>query len=94
MHKKTNISLLFIDDFDAFYHFALSKKILLNVIKNNSFQAVLSTHNTFLCNNEIMRPDCYFMIKNNVITSFANSTNKIIRRGHNLEKMFLSGEFE
>jgi len=94
MHKNTHISFLFIDEFDAFYHFELSKRILLNVIEKDFFQAVLTTHNAFLCDNEIMRPDCYFMLKNNVITSFANSTNKVIRRGHNLEKMMVSGEFE
>ena len=41
-----------------------------------------------------MRPDCYALLKNNKITSFADSTKKIIRQGHNLEKMMLGGEFE
>ena len=41
-----------------------------------------------------MRPDCYFMIKDNEITSFADSTSRVIRQGHNLEKLMVSGEFE
>lgn len=94
MHKNTNISFLFIDEFDAFYHYELSKNILMSTIKNNNFQSVFTTHNVFLCDNDIMRPDCYFIIKNNKITSFADSTNKVIRQGHNLEKMMISGEFE
>ncbi len=94
MHKNNNISFLFIDEFDAFYHFDLSKDILLNVINNQSFQSILTTHNTFLCDNNILRPDCYFIIKNNLIKSFSNSTNKVIRQGHNLEKMMISGEFD
>ena len=94
MHKNDNISFLFIDEFDAFYHYELSKNILINIIKNSNFQSVLTTHNTFLCDNDIMRPDCYFMIKNEKILSFADSTSKVIRQGHNLEKMMVSGEFE
>ena len=94
MHKNCKISFLFIDEFDAFYHFELSKNILINTIKNSNFQSILTTHNTFLCDNDIMRPDCYFLIKNNKIDSFADSTNKVIRQGHNLEKMVVSGEFE
>ena len=94
MHKNSNISFLFIDEFDAFYHFDLSKDILLSVIKNPNFQALLTTHNTFLLDNGIMRPDCYFVIKDNKISSIADRTNKVIRQGHNLEKMMISGEFE
>ena len=94
MHKNSNISFLFIDEFDAFYHFDLSKDILLSLIKNPNFQALLTTHNTFLLDNGIMRPDCYFVIKDNKISSIADRTNKVIRQGHNLEKMMISGEFE
>lgn len=94
MHKNSNISFLFIDEFDAFYHFDLSKDILLNVLNNSSYQAVLTTHNTFLLDNGIMRPDCYFVINNNKILPISDKTNKVIRQGHNLEKMMISGEFE
>ena len=94
MHKNNNISFLFIDEFDAFYHYELSKNILINTINNNNFQSILTTHNAFLCDNDIMRPDCYFIIKNESIKSFADSTSKVIRQGHNLEKMLISGEFE
>lgn len=94
MHRNDKISFLFIDEYDAFYHHELSKNILLNTIKNDKFQSVFTTHNTFICDNEIMRPDCYFMIKDNEITSFADSTSRVIRQGHNLEKLMVSGEFE
>lgn len=94
MHKNNKISFLFIDEFDAFYHFDLAKEILSNIIENDSFQSILTTHNTYICNNELLRPDCYFMIQNNVIKNFPNRTQKALRQGHNLEKMMLSGEFD
>lgn len=55
---------------------------------------MLTSHNTYLINNELMRPDCYAILKNGKITSFADSTNKTIRQAHNLEKMMLGGEFQ
>lgn len=94
MHKNNNISFLFIDEFDAFYHYELSKNILVSLINISNFQSIITTHNTFLCDNDIMRPDCYFIIKNNRINSFSDLTEKVIRQGHNLEKMMISGEFE
>ena len=47
-----------------------------------------------LISNELMRPDCYMILKNGHITNFADKTNKTIRQAHNLEKMMLGGEFE
>lgn len=94
MHRNSHISFLFIDEFDAFYHFNLSKSILMSTIKNSKFQSILTTHNTYLCDNDIMRPDCYFIIEDKHITSLADSTKKVIRQGHNLEKMMISGEFK
>lgn len=40
-----------------------------------------------------MRPDCYFILTKNKLTSFANATNRELREGHNLEKLYMSGEF-
>ncbi len=94
MHKKNDISFLFIDEFDAFYHFDLSRNLLMNIIDNVEAQSILTTHNTFLLDNGIMRPDCYYIIKNNKIDNVANRTNKVIRQGHNLEKMMITGEFD
>lgn len=94
MHRNDHISFLFIDEFDAFYHFDLSKNILMSTINKSNFQSILTTHNPYLCDNDIMRPDCYFIIEDKHITSLADSTKKVIRQGHNLEKMMISGEFK
>ena len=67
----------------------------LKYVNNKSeFQTVLTSHNTYLIDNELMRPDCYAIMGKGKITSFADSTNKVIRKTHNLEKMMLGGEFE
>ena len=41
-----------------------------------------------------MRPDCYFILSDNKLTSFADATNRELREGHNLEKLYMSGEFD
>lgn len=93
MNRTKGISFLFLDEFDAFYDTRLSKYILSYVNERDNFQSILTTHNTNLISNEIMRPDCYLRLADGKISSFADSTNKTIREMHNLEKMMLSGEF-
>ena len=87
------IKFLFIDEFDAFYHSDLSIEVLKYVLNINYFQSFLTTHNSRLADNAFIRPDCYFLMKNGEIKSFADSTNKIIREGNSIEHMLLSGEF-
>ena len=90
---KEHLKFLFLDEYDAFYHFNLSQGILRRVNSDPSFQAILTTHNPYLADNAIMRPDCYLNIKNGKIRSFADSTNRIIREGNSLERMVLSDDF-
>ena len=92
--EENKVSFMFLDEFDAFYHYELSVKILKHVIEKTHFQSILTSHNTYLIDNEIMRPDCYAILNNGKLKTFAESTNKTIRQGHNLEKMMLGGEFE
>ena len=89
MNRTKNISFVYLDEFDAFYHFELSAFILKYINSKNEFQSILTSHNTYLIDNELMRPDCYLQLKNGKITSFADSTNKTIRQAHNLEKLML-----
>lgn len=88
-----NVSLMFIDEFDAFYHFELAEVIVDIVEKMKNTQVILTSHNTNLLSNKIMRPDCYFIMTDEKITSFANATARELREGHNLEKLYMSGEF-
>lgn len=88
-----DVSLMFIDEFDAFYHFELAETIVSILEEMENTQVVLTSHNTNLLTNRIMRPDCYFILTKDKLTSFANATNRELREGHNLEKLYMSGEF-
>lgn len=91
--KASSASFIFIDEFDAFYHFELAEKIVRFIEEKLEMQVVLTSHNTNLLSNRIMRPDCYFILTADKLVSFANATQRELREGHNLEKLYLSGEF-
>lgn len=87
------ISLLFIDEFDAFFHYESAENIILRLNANKNFQTILTSHNTYLMQNKLTRPDCCYIMTQNKITSLFNSTKKEIREAHNLEKMYINGAF-
>lgn len=86
------LSFIFIDEFDAFYHSKLAEKIV-KMLRDSGTQVLLSTHNTGIMSNELLRPDCYFNLVKGDIKSFAKLTDSEIRKIHNLEKLFKSGLF-
>lgn len=89
-----DIQFLFVDEFDAFYHTKVSQMILKEINALSNFQSILTTHNSNLADNSLMRPDCYFILKDNVIKNFSDRTIKTIREGNNVGKMMLADEFE
>lgn len=88
-----DVSFIFIDEFDAFYHFELSKKVVEAFKKMSDVQAIFTSHNTYIASNDILRPDCYFTLADGTIKSFCERTGRELREGHNLEKLLRSGEF-
>lgn len=95
MLEFDKISFLYIDEFDAFYHYETSEDILKIVNDKMNFQSFMTTHNTSLMSNELMRPDCCFIIRNNEdIKSLPECTDKELREAHNLERMYKNGGFE
>ncbi len=90
--KEKNIKFIFIDEFDAFYHFELAKNII-TILKEQDIQIILTTHNTALMSNELLRPDCYFLINNSKINNLSNLTVKELREAHNIEKMYKAHAF-
>jgi len=88
----SNVKFVFIDEFDAFYHHDLSKMIVKR-LRSISAQVIITTHNTSIMSNDLLRPDCYFLLKNNSIKSLANSSPKELRKAHNIEKMYKAGAF-
>ena len=87
-----NASFVFIDEFDAFYHHELSYKLLKQLFDYDN-QLFVTTHDTFLFTNELLRPDCYFLLRENNLNPICNLTDKELRYGHNLEKLYRGGTF-
>lgn len=92
LKENTHVSFLFIDEFDAFYHHSLSA-IIIKKLRTITPQVVLTTHNTSIMTNDLLRPDCYFLLKPEGIQSLSNSTVKELREAHNIEKMYKAGAF-
>ena len=91
--KISKASLVFIDEYDAFYHFELSQELVKQLKQLSKTQVFLSTHNTDLLSNDILRPDAYFIIEDNEIRSLDKCTDKELRRAHNIQKMYKAGSF-
>ena len=53
----------------------------------------MTTHNTSIMTNDLLRPDCYFLMNGKGIKSLANCTPKELREAHNIEKMYKAGAF-
>jgi len=94
MKNKKQQQFVFIDEFDAFYHHDLSTIIIQRLREVTNTQIILTTHNTTNISNDILRPDCYFIMDDNKITSLKNRTHKELRQAHNIEKMYRAGSFE
>lgn len=89
-----NISFLFIDEFDAFIHYESAEMLVELLNHHNTFQSLITTHNTYLMQNKLTRPDCCFLMTKNKITNLYNATDREIREAHNLEKMYINGAFK
>lgn len=86
-------TFVFVDEFDAFYHFQLSYNICRELFKLPC-QLFLSSHNTYLMTNELLRPDCNFILDNGNIKPLSDCTDKELRFGHNIEKIYRAGAFD
>lgn len=89
-------SFIYFDEFDAFYHYELSEHIIKYLIdKCPQTQIIFTTHNTNLMNNQIMRPDSLFILSSQgKVTALCDATTRELREGHNLEKLYIAGEFQ
>ena len=90
---RKDIKFMYLDEFDAFYHTELAQNILKILIDMEKVQVIVSTHNTDIITNELLRPDCYYILKDNEITPFYKRTRKALREAHNLQKMYKAGAF-
>ena len=90
--ESEDAHFVFIDEFDAFYHHKLSQ-LIVNKLKNIPAQVILITHNTSIMTNDLLRPDCYFVMHENKIDPIYKFTDKELRFAHNIENMFRRGAF-
>lgn len=86
-------SLVFIDEFDAFYHYRLSCGVCEKLFRLEHTQVFLSSHDTFLMDNDLLRPDAYYLINGKQVKALNNLTDKELREAHCLEKLYRGGAF-
>ena len=92
LKRMGDASFVFIDEFDAFYHFKLSFEVCKQLF-NMDCQVFTSSHNTYLMTNDLLRPDCNFILQNNKIKPLQACTEKELRFGHNIEKIYRANAF-
>ena len=92
LKKIGNASFVFIDEFDAFYHFKLAFEVCKQLFDLNC-QVFMSSHNTYLLTNDLLRPDCNFILQDNTIKPLQACTEKELRFAHNIEKIYRAGAF-
>lgn len=91
--QSNKTSFIFIDEFDAFYHHNLSE-FIVKKLQEIDVQVIFTTHNTSIMSNDLLRPDCYFILDNNNITAISKSTDQELRKAHNLQKLYKARAFE
>ena len=84
--QNNDVTFAYIDEFDAFYHHALASNIVDRVAHSHC-QTLMTTHNTGVMSNDLLRPDCYFVL-DKTIKPITVLTGKELRKAHNLEKIY------
>lgn len=92
IQKMKDATFVFIDEFDAFYHYKLAFEVCKRLYQLDC-QVFTSSHNTYLMTNDLLRPDCNFILNNNKIKALCDCTEKELRFGHNIEKLFRGDAF-
>ena len=93
-------SFVYLDEFDAFYHEKTAAKVVEMLQKVQS-QVILTTHDSNLLSNDLIRPDCAFKMlpeyKNSdsyEMGPLSSRTEKELRQALNIPKMFRAGAFD
>lgn len=89
-----NLTMLVIDEFDAYYHFDVALAIMKVINSFDNLQAVVTTHNVTLLGSDMTRPDCAFIIDRKGTISLANRRQKAIRKNNSIEKIYREGGFD
>lgn len=84
--QNREVTFAYMDEFDAFYHHALAS-VIVERVAGSDCQTLMTTHNTGVMSNDLLRPDCYFILDKD-IKPITELTNKELRKAHNLEKIY------
>lgn len=87
------VSFLFIDEFDAFYHYSLSRTVIRYLKDIPPLQFAVTTHNPATISTSLLRPDCYFIMDKSGLLPLSARTDRELREAHNLEKMYKANAF-
>ncbi len=90
--ESNQITFAYIDEFDAYYHYSLSQ-LIVKKLTEIKCQTVLTTHNLSILSNDLLRPDCYFLMADKLYP-FYKLVDKDLRKAHNLEKIFKGLKYE
>jgi hypothetical protein len=94
MLEFEHLTFLIIDEFDAYYHYDLSTKVLSAINAYKNYQSVITTHSTYLMDWEYTRPDCCYIISDNsIIKPICGLAGKEIRENNNIEIMYKKNQF-
>lgn len=93
-------SFVYLDEFDAFYHEKTAAKVV-ELLRQTQSQVILTTHDSSLLTNELLRPDCAFNMlpeyrdsDSYVMGPLSSRTQKELRQALNIPKMFRAGAFD
>ena len=91
--NKEASCFFYLDEFDAFYHFELAETIVKLVKAMPNCQAIFTTHNTNLLDNDLLRPDCYFVMDGEKVESLPYLTDRELRYDNSLVRLYKGGAF-
>ena len=93
--RMEKASFVYLDGFDAFLHHEAAEGFFQYLkAQAPGCQIILTTHNTHLMTNRLTRPDCVCILTGDgKLMPLNKMAARELREGHNLEKLYLSGEF-
>lgn len=97
--SATSPSFVYLDEFNAFYHEKTAAKVV-ELLRDVPCQVLLTTHDSNLLTNDLIRPDCAFNmlpeyknIDSYVMGPLSSKTQKELRQALNIPKMYRAGAF-
>ncbi len=97
--EKLSPSFVYMDEFNAFYHEKTAAKVV-EMLQHVPCQVLLTTHDSNLLTNDLLRPDCAFNMQQEykdadyVLVPLSSRTQKELRQALNIPKMFRAGAFD